>query len=122
MSSGLADDLPRTLRRERELRERGIDRNSVRTGDSAPFAAMPSPRLDNSALPELQRTDDVVIQGNVVTDIQIPFFRLMWLCFKLLFAAIPALVLLGCLMWLAGHLLISYAPWLVKMQVLIRVP
>jgi len=34
----------------------------------------------------------------------------------------PALILLGIILWTAGHLLMTYFPWLVKLQILIRVP
>lgn len=121
MNSGLADDLPRTLRREREARERGLDRG-VRTGADAPFAAAPIPLDSGSYSSDLGRGDNLVLHGNTVTDIRIPFIRLMAFCFKLVFAAVPALILLGVILWFAGHLLMTYAPWLVKLQILIRVP
>ena len=121
MSSGLADDLPRTLRRERELRERGIDRNGRGPATSAPFVAQPTGFADAPLSADVQR-DGVVMQGTTVTDIRIPFTRLMAFCFKFVLASVPALIMLGCILWAAGHLLMIYAPWLVKMQILIRVP
>ncbi len=66
--------------------------------------------------------DGFVVSGTTVTDVRIPFIRLMLFCLKLVFAAIPALVLLGVILWLAGHAMMTWFPWLVKLQILIRVP
>ncbi len=124
MSSGMADDLPRTLRRAREARERGLDGGGDRStgrGAQSAFVAQPV-GPDATFSSDLSRSESVVLHGNTVTDIRIPFFRMMVFCFKLVFAAVPALIMLGVLLWLAGHALMTYAPWLVKLQILIRVP
>jgi len=109
MVDSSADDLPRTLRREREARERAQQK-----------ASMPSAPLH---VPE---AGDWVDRGGaqpvVVTGFDVPFLGLMRFCLKLVFAAIPALILLGIILWTAGHLLMTYFPWLVKLQILIRVP
>ena len=118
MATSMSDDLPRTLRREREAR--GLDRGNA----ASSFAFTPTP-VSGSAPPssaDAGRGERYVVDGNTVTDIRIPFFRMMMFCFKLVFAAIPALILLGVILWFAGHLLMTYAPWLVKLQILIRVP
>lgn len=114
--SGMTDDLPRTLRREREAQERA---------GRAPFQAVgaaPAPPAPSAYVPEPTMPAHIEVAGGVVTDIRIPFTRLMVFGFKLVFAAIPALIVLGVLLWTAGHLLMTYFPWLVKLQVLIRVP
>lgn len=113
------DDLPRTLRREREARERAGQMGPIGLQGAGPAAA---PLSASSYVPEPGLADSLVVSGNVVTDIRVPFFRLMMFCLKLVFAAIPALILLGVLLWLAGHLLMTFFPWLVKLQILIRVP
>jgi hypothetical protein len=110
----MTDDLPRTLRREREARERAGLTSSV-----PPLGAAPSPA---GYVPEPAVSDGLVMSGGTVTDVRIPFFRLMMICLKLVFAAIPALMVLGGILWLAGHLLMTFFPWLVKLQILIRVP
>ena len=102
------DDLPRTLRREREARERAQQK-----------APPPSAPMH---VPEPEWSDRGGAQPAVVTAFDVSFFRLMMFGFKLVFAAIPALILLGALLWTAGHLLMTYYPWLVKLQILIRVP
>ncbi|KAB2849945.1 MAG: hypothetical protein F9K44_06435 [Hyphomicrobiaceae bacterium] len=69
------DDLPRTLRRK-----------SLRTEEDA---ALESPPLRSNG-------------GSVVTGFDIPFTRLVAFCFKLAFAAIPALVFLGAALYVIG--------------------
>lgn len=109
----MSDDLPRTLRREREARERAGIGGLPHTA-SAPVAT--------AYIPEATQHDGIAMSGGTVTDVRIPFFRLMMISIKLVLAAIPALILLGVLLWLAGHLLMTFFPWLVKLQILIRVP
>jgi hypothetical protein len=106
LSDGGADDLPRTLRREREARERAAQAaaSAAYRADDAGWGA------GNAAQPA------------VVTAFNVPFLRLMVFCIKLVLAAVPALILLTALLWLAGEVLITYFPWLVKVQVVIRVP
>lgn len=111
----MTDDLPRTLRREREARERaGLGSLSSSSKPAAPIAS--------AYVPETTLPESTAASGYTVTDIRVPFVRLMMFCIKLVFAAIPALILLGALLWLAGHLLMTFFPWLVKLQILIRVP
>ena len=118
MSGGAMDDLPRTLRREREARER-----AQQSSYPAPSqASLGSASSSTSFVPEPAMSDHVVRSGNTVTDIRIPFFRLMMFGFKLVFAAVPALILLIALLWLAGHAMMTFFPWLVKVQLLIKVP
>jgi hypothetical protein len=120
-ANSMSDDLPRTLRREREAR--GLNGNAERGNAGFGFAAPQSSVASTPAyVPEPARGERVVMEASTVTDIRIPFFRLMMFSFKLVFAAIPALILFFGLLWFAGHLLMTYAPWLVKLQILIRVP
>ena len=103
------DDLPRTFRREREARER-----EARQRDTARLA------------PEFSR-DEVIYEdrapaSGAVERLQIPFFHLMRFCFKAVFAAIPALIVLTVLLWLGGQALSALFPQLGKMQILIHFP
>ena len=131
MGGAATDDLPRTLRREREARERAGQTGHApghgsghASGHGSAYQASSSVSAAQapSYVPEPTIHDGLTVSGNTVTDIRVPFFRMMLFCFKLVFAAVPALVLLGVLLWLAGHALMTYAPWLVKLQILIRVP
>ncbi len=88
------DDLPRTLRREHESRARQAG-EAAWVGDAA---------------------------AATVTRLDIPFLHLLAFFLKAVIAAIPALILLMVLLWLAGETLTATFPDLVKMQVLIRLP
>ena len=41
---------------------------------------------------------------------------------KAVIAAIPALIVLGALIWLSGEILQQFFPWLIKMKILIQFP
>jgi len=60
--------------------------------------------------------------GVTVNRLDIPFFRLILFFIKAVFAAIPALILLGGLLWLVGDILMAYFPQLVKLQIIFKVP
>jgi hypothetical protein len=112
-ADGDAYDLPRTFRRERERQER-----DARTRAQAHASAMAAYGRGGATR---QPHADGPVQARV-TRLQIPFLRLMLFFVKAAFAAIPALILLGGLVWSAGHLLQLYFPQLVKMQILIQFP
>lgn len=116
-SDGGPDDLPRTFRREREAKEREAREREARERDK-PFIA--DPAFDPAADPGLAFRDEP--QAAVVTALNVPFFRLMAFFVKAVFAAIPALIILGVLLWGVGQLLTSYFPWLLKMKILITFP
>jgi hypothetical protein len=101
-----ADDLPRTLRRQREELE-GRARSS--SGFGAPEPTMP--------------VGDHASDGGVtVTRIEVPFFRLVAFFLKAALAAIPAILLLMVVLWGVGHVLQVYFPHLLKMQILVWFP
>ena len=102
-ADGGAYDLPLALLRERERQER-----QARTQAQAQ-AATGWPCADGP------------VQA-MVTRQQLSFLRLVFFLIKAAFAAIPALIILGALLWTAGHLLQLYFPQLVKMQILIQFP
>jgi hypothetical protein len=103
-----ADDLPRTLRRAREAQAAA---QPALSGPAARgFEAERSPPFESR------------LEEGVVTALQIPFFRLMAFFIKAVFAAIPALFILGVILWFAGHGLATFFPHLVKMKILIAFP
>ena len=110
-----SDDLPRTLRREREARDRAQGRSTASSASSLPHLSAPQPTTHDYSL-------GTQPQPATVTGFDVPFIRLMLFSIKAVLAAIPALILLGVILWGAGHLLMTYFPWLVKLQILIRVP
>lgn len=97
------DDLPRTLRRERDARAAKAYPAATDVGQG--YGDSP-----DDARPALVRGFDV------------PFFRLVAFFLKAAFAAIPALIVLGVLLWLLGAGLQAYFPQLVKMQIRILFP
>jgi hypothetical protein len=110
-ADGGVDDLPRTLRRERDARAAAQrDRDQGFTPEPAYARADP---LD-------QFRDEP--QAAVVTQIKIPFFRLVVFFIKAVFAAIPALIILGALLWGSGKVLKTFFPQLVQMQIEIKFP
>lgn len=103
------DDLPRTLRRERE-------RQSATA--AAPMTAGPYDGPNHGFSPSLD--DDPVAAR--VTHLDIGFFRLMTFLVKAVVAAIPALLLLAVILWFAGQALQTFFPELIQMKILISFP
>lgn len=121
-ADGDMDDLPRTVRREKEARMREArEREAIAAGLAAPhpepmgYAASPS---DGYASAYGQ--DDTY--PATVKSIDVPFFRLVAFFLKAVIAAIPALLLLGVILWLAGQALETAFPELLKMKILISFP
>ena len=113
------DDLPRTIRRERdaqrearerEAREREAQRESKERRPAA--AAPPEP------VPEFELQAPAV----TVTDFEVPFAKLMMFFMRAVFAAIPALLVLMAFLWLFGQALQTFFPALLKMKILIYMP
>jgi hypothetical protein len=94
------DDLPRTLRRERDARQR---------------ASQPtySPQARAASL-------DMPGDGVAVTRFDVPFFRLAWFLMKCVIAGIPALLLLGVVLFGIGKGLQQYAPGMRLFEIEIR--
>lgn len=104
------DDLPRTLRRERE-RQKAAAASGVASG----LSAAPAPDYGQALLGD-------ELMAARVRRLDVPFFHLMLFFLKAVLAAIPALILLGAILWFAGHALQTYFPDLVKMKILISFP
>ena len=99
------DDLPRTLRRERDARQR-----------NAQAAAQPAYGAAGRGSASLDLPGD----GVTVTRFDVPFFRLMFFMIKCVLASIPALLLLGGLLYGTGEVLKRFFPWLLKMEILVK--
>ena len=98
------DDLPKTLRNK-----------SLRTSDE-PMQA------HASSAPPSMRGGLAFGEGAVVTDIKIPFWRLVVLLMKVALACIPALLIVAVLLWGVAEVVGALFPNLVKMKILIQVP
>ncbi len=111
------DDLPRTLRREREARER-----AAREKEAKARAATLTHDFGASDANDDRRTYTDPGSAAAVTRFDVPFGHLMAFSIKAVLAAIPALILLGALLWVAGAVLKAYFPELIHMQILITFP
>ena len=120
------DDLPRTIRRERdaqrerearerETREREAHERQGRERQPATIA-MPAPRRDSEIAREPTRAPPAT-----VIDFDVPIGRLAKFFIKAVFAAIPALLALMALLWVLGHTLQMFFPQLVKMKIDVQI-
>jgi anti-sigma factor RsiW len=119
MADGDMEDLPRTVRREKEARAREA-REREASGLSAP---QPEPVTYAAAA---ERYDTAYSAEEAypasVRSIDVPFFRLMLFFMKAVFAAVPALMVLIALLWLGGQALEAAFPELLKAKILITFP
>src|SRR3984893_18089672 len=119
---GEADDLPRTLRREKEARERAAreaearKRNATLTHD---YDGNHRAAVDDRAA---HAGEFAAAGGGVVTGFDETFFSLLRFFLKEVFSAIPPLIILGVMLWSAVAPLKSAYPGLVHTEVVIRVP
>jgi hypothetical protein len=127
------DDLPRTFRREkearaREARERAAQERapapSLSTSPDAyapaPAVVAPQPRIDADA--DLAPILAEMPYPASVRRFDVPFLHLVGFFLRAVLAAIPALILLTVILWVAGSALEALFPELVKMKILISFP
>lgn len=126
-----SDDLPRTLRRERESRERAAREMLARgqapgaPGGLAWDRGGQQPATQPSIYGGHEHDYDQPsrdLDAATVTRIKVPFFSLMGFFIKAVFAAIPALIILIAMLWGLGTALQTYFPQLIKMKILISFP
>jgi hypothetical protein len=122
------DDLPRTFRREKEARAReAMERAAQERAMDPPTLGQPvTPAA--AAGPQFQTADDIqpvpfdMAYPAAVQRFDVPFFHLMGFFLKAVFAAVPALIVLGVMLWFGGQLLEAVFPELIKMKILITFP
>lgn len=115
------DDLPRTVRRERDARERAARESRERERDVPPMAAhAPSAPMPMHAVRD--DYDDLPAPAATVTNFDVPFTKLMLFLIKVVLAGIPAIILLTAILWGFGAVMKSVFPWLVHTQITISVP
>lgn len=143
LSLAMDDDLPRTFRRDKAEkaardREAADAAERLRADDSAREADMPrivearSSEARSFAAPSVEpghayhpaQFGPLVgeMQPAEVRALNIPFLHLMMFCLKLVVAAIPAIILLGAILYGLGQILKIYLPWLVQAEIFIRFP
>ena len=127
------DDLPRALRREKEAQEREKREREAkerakggRTRSGGRRRRQDHVAGDDLGAPQYQEDPYDDIDGPpvpaVVRQFDVPFFSLMMFFLKAVLAAIPALILLGLVIWMVGEILQQLFPWLVKMQIFVHFP
>jgi hypothetical protein len=104
------DDLPRTIRRERDARQQ----RSAAPSAQQSYGSQ-SNNIGGAAADQAPGDGPPV----TVTALDVPFFRLMAFFIKAVFAAIPALILLGLILFAIGQVAQILVPWLVKAKILI---
>ena len=109
------DDLPRTIRREREAQREARERERLAREREA-AAAVSAPSIEHEGA-----YGALASPPATVTDIDVPFFRLMTFFIKAVFAAIPALIVLTALLWLFGQGLQTVFPQLLKMKIDVQI-
>lgn len=125
------EDLPRTLRREKEARAREARERAAQERAAAPTLSMgtdehprPQPQIYASAdfSPDPAAGPAQNLMPATVRNIDVPFQHLVLFFLKAVFASIPALILLTVVLWTLGALLELAFPWLIKMKILISFP
>ena len=123
---GAEEDLPRTIRRARQERD-GV----LSAAAHEPVVPLNGPHIAAGATAAVAGADHAPplhMAGHdqkphvVVRELNIGFFHLMFFFIKAVLAAIPALVILGALVWLGGEILTQTFPELLKMKILIQFP
>lgn len=107
------EDLPRTFRREREAREREARERDEREREAT---------IIEPAFLRRDPPSRLVAPPPAEDRLQIGFLRLMGFCIKVVFAAIPAILILSVLLWLGGQALATFFPQLPRMQIFIHFP
>lgn len=123
-ADGDMDDLPRTLRREKEARAREAREREARERDAQPSglaAPQPEPVAYTSSDPYAAYPAAEPYPASVRA-IDVPFVHLMLFFLKAAFAAIPAIILLAGILWLGGQALEAAFPELLKAKILITFP
>ncbi|MFA5955664.1 hypothetical protein [Hyphomicrobium sp.] len=130
------EDLPRTFRREKEARAREARERAAQERAAAPSLPMGSEPLDAEDRPRPQPQIYAAADFSpgaasgpagplipaTVRSIDVPFAKLVLFFLKAVLASIPALILLGAVLWVLGATLEWAFPWLIKMKILISIP
>jgi hypothetical protein len=118
------DDLPRTIRRERDAkaaREREARERDAR--ERLSMASTPVHAFERQVPYGDRHTPfGFAAPAASIAALDVPFSKLMAFFLKAVFAAIPALIMLAAMLWLAGRGLQTFFPDLVKLKILIYMP
>lgn len=122
-ADGDMEDLPRTVRREKEARAREAREREARERETQPSGlSAPEPEPIEYAASGAYAYPAEEPYPATVRAIDVPFFKLVLFFVKAVFAAIPALIILAVLLWLGGQALEAAFPELLKAKILITFP
>ena len=110
------DDLPRTLRRERDARRQAQSFQQSHGGGSA------APSIADDDKRSYVADHPAEAPPATVTGFDVPFLQLVTFFLKCAVAAIPALIVLGLVMFAMGQIAQKFLPWLVKMRIVVSFP
>ena len=114
------DDLPRTFRREKAAREREAMNRGAGLGEGrAPPAPDLGAPIDQHYGPADYDEEPVPAE---VQRFNVPFLHMMGFFLKAVLAGVPALILLGAIIWGAGEILQQFFPWLIQMKIVVLFP
>lgn len=120
------EDLPRTFRREKEARAREARERAAQERAAAPSLPMGAAERSSSPRPQIYATDEPDTGKDpvpaTVRRFDVPFVDLVTFFLKAVVASIPALFLLGAILWVMGAALEAVFPALIKMKILISFP
>jgi hypothetical protein len=117
LSMHMDDDLPRTIRRERDAKE--AREREARERERSERVFMDPPPVHAF---ERQPAYTFASPAGASATFDVPFSKLAGFFVKAVFAAIPALLIFAGLLWLVGQGLQAFFPDLVKLKILIYVP
>lgn len=109
------DDLPRTIRRERDAQREARERESRERTSRERHATAPEPVLESAGGPEMPAP------AATITDFDVPFAKLTMFFVRAAFAAIPALIILMAFLWMFGQALQAFFPQLLKMKIDVQI-
>jgi len=129
-SSGGEEDLPRTVRQQKEaVRARDQLARDMLGGPRQAYTRNPAyadSGLANEDFQTMSQTPPGEDPPATVTRLQLPFFHLAGFFLKAVVAAIPALIvavaILMAVFWMTGQVVEHYLPWLVKMRIVVSFP
>jgi hypothetical protein len=110
------DDLPRTIRRERDAQREAREREAREREARDRRATPPEPVLESGGVREM------LAPAATITDFEVPFAKLTMFFIRAAFAAIPAVLILMAFLWVLGQGLQAFFPQLLKMKILIYMP
>ncbi len=136
--SGGDEDLPRTVRQQKEARARDQMAREILNAPKPPrgatFSQAAAQRpgaggFGNQMESEFRSGDYPVSQSPpgdyppaTVMSLQLPFLHMVGFFLKAVIAAIPALLLLTAILWGGGQIAKHFLPWLVQMKIDITFP